>query len=148
MPDILHRVGLKGASTDDAYRALATIEGLSAWWTNDTQGKCEPGGTLSFRFGSNGGFDMKVTELDPGKRVCWQVVDGPAEWIGTTIAFDLRREGDFAIVLFRHEGWKEPVEFMHHCTTKWGTFLMSLKSFVETGTGAPYPNDVLIDDWR
>jgi hypothetical protein len=33
---------------------------------------------------------------------------------------------------------------MHHCSTKWGTFLMSLKSFVETGKGAAFPNDVHI----
>jgi hypothetical protein len=29
-----------------------------------------------FRFGA-GGFDMKVLELQPAKRVLWQVVDGP-----------------------------------------------------------------------
>ena len=33
---------------------------------------------------------------------------------------------------------------MHHCSTKWATFLMSLKSLVETGTGAPSPHDVHI----
>ena len=64
------------------------------------------------------------------------------------VSFDIRQDGDFAIVLFRHQGWKEAVEFMHHCSTKWGTFMMSLKSLLETGRGAPYPNDVLIDDWR
>jgi hypothetical protein len=37
------------------------------------------------------------------------------------------------------------VEFMHHCSTKWATFLMSLQALVETGKGAPYPNDVKID---
>ena len=31
---------------------------------------------------------------------------------------------------------------MHHCSTKWATYLMSLKSLVETGTGAPAPRDV------
>jgi hypothetical protein len=30
---------------------------------------------------------------------------------------------------------------MHHCSTKWATYLMSLKSLVETGQGAPNPND-------
>jgi transposase-like protein len=39
-------------------------------------------------------------------------------------------------------GWKEPVEFMHHCSTKWATYLMSLKSLVETGEGRPSPRDV------
>jgi hypothetical protein len=35
-------------------------------------------------------------------------------------------------VLFKHQGWKEPVEFMHHCSTKWAVFLLSLKSLLET----------------
>lgn len=148
MPDILHKVGIKSASPNDAYKALTTIEGLSDWWTRDTQGQSKVGEVISFRFGSNGGFDMKVLELDPGRRVLWQVTDGPAEWIGTKVSFDIKQDGDYTIVLFKHQGWKEPVEFMHHCSTKWGTFLMSLKSLLETGKGAAYPDDVLIDNWR
>ena len=50
--------------------------------------------------------------------------------------------------MFKHQGWKEPVEFMHHCSTKWAIYLMSLKSLVETGKGAPDPNDVKIDNWN
>jgi uncharacterized protein YndB with AHSA1/START domain len=146
MVDILHRVGIKSSSLDATYEALATREGLSAWWTSNTQGETKVGGVLRFRFGASGGFDMKVLELHPGKRVLWQVVDGPQEWIGTKISWELKQDGDYTIVLFKHQGWKEPVEFMHHCTTKWGAFLMSLKSLLETGKGAPWPNDIKIDD--
>jgi uncharacterized protein YndB with AHSA1/START domain len=148
MPDILHRVGIKTSSPNDAYKALTTLEGLTGWWTADTRGKSEVGGVIHFQFGEHGFFDMKVVELDPAKRVLWQVVDGPAEWIGTKVSFELTQEGDFTIVLFKHQGWKEPVAFMHHCSTKWATFLVSLKSLVESGRGVPYPNDVLIGDWR
>src|SRR4030095_435896 len=133
--DILHRVGIK-SSVDEAYKALATREGLAAWWTNNTEGDSKVGGVLQFRFGA-GGFDMKILELQPARRVLWEVVDGPREWIGTKVSWDLKQEGDYAIVLFKHEGWKEPVEFMHHCSTKWAVFLVSLKSLVETGKGAP-----------
>ena len=80
---------------------------------------------------------MKVLELEPATRVLWQVVDGPEEWIGTKVSFDLSQDGDWAIIFFKHQGWKEPVDFMHHCSTKWGTFLLSLKSLLETGKGAP-----------
>ena len=147
MVDILHRVGIK-SSVDDTYRALTAREGLAAWWTNNTQGDgTKVGGVLRFRFGA-GGFDMKVLELNPGARVLWEVTDGPREWIGTTVGFDLRTDGDFTIVLFKHQGWREPVEFMHHCSTKWALFLMSLKSLLEIGTGAPDPNDVKIDNWN
>jgi hypothetical protein len=147
MPDILHKVGIRSSSLNDAYNALTTLEGLSAWWTTDTQGESKVGRVLRFRFGS-GGFDMKVLELHPAKRVLWQVVDGPEEWIGTTIGFDLEQRGDWTIVFFKHAGWKQPVEFMHHCSTKWAVFLLSLKSLLETRKGGPWPNEIKLDSWE
>ncbi|MEO8751513.1 MAG: SRPBCC domain-containing protein [Casimicrobiaceae bacterium] len=151
MADILHRVGIK-SSPDKVYNALTTRDGLAGWWTNHTQGEGSVGEALQFRFDIGGadleGFDMKVLELDPAKRVLWQVVAGPEEWIGTKVSWDIRQEGDYSIILFKHQDWREPVEFMHHCSTKWAIFLMSLKSLVETGKGAPSPNDVKIDNWN
>lgn len=146
MVDILHKVGIKTPSVDGVFDALTTTEGLAGWWTEDTTGDASDGGTILFRF-PPGGFDMKVTDVDPGTRVAWEVVDGPPEWIGTTVSFDLRQEDDYIVVMFKHQGWKEPVDFMHHCSTKWATFLMSLKALIETGEGAPSPRDVKIDSW-
>ena len=145
MADILHRVGTT-AARDTVYQALTTVDGLAAWWTTDTEGSGDD--VLRFRFGDVGGFDMKVLELQPDTRVRWEVVDGPEEWVGTTVTFDLKQEGEWTIILFAHEGWREQVEFMNHCTTKWALFLMSLKSLVETGTGAPHPHDVRISNWH
>lgn len=107
----------------------------------DTSGDPTPGGTIAFRF-PPGGFDMEVLEATPAERVTWKVVDGPPEWVDTTIDWRLRQDDGHTVVLFAHRGWAEPVEFMHHCSTKWGTFMMSLKQLVETGTGAPSPDDV------
>jgi uncharacterized protein YndB with AHSA1/START domain len=143
MVDILHKVGIK-ASPLDVYHALATREGLSGWWTNDTQGDGKVGGVINFRFGDRGFIDMKVLELDPANRVLWQVVGGPPDWIGTKVGFELAPDDGSTVILFKHQGWKEPSGFMHHCSTKWALFLMSLKSLVETGNGRPYPNDVHI----
>lgn len=67
---------------------------------------------------------MKVLELQPGARVVWQVVR------------------------FKHAGWREPVDFMHHCSTKWGVFLLSLKSLLETGKGRPASDDLKLADWE
>ncbi|MFD5633555.1 MULTISPECIES: SRPBCC domain-containing protein [unclassified Streptomyces] len=145
MADILHRVGTT-AARDTVYQALTTVDGLAAWWTTDTEGSGDD--VLQFRFGDVGGFDMKVLELLPDTRVRWEVVAGPEEWVGTTVTFDLKQEGEWTIILFAHEGWREQVEFMNHCTTKWALFLMSLKSLVETGAGAPHPHDVRISNWH
>jgi uncharacterized protein YndB with AHSA1/START domain len=147
MPDILHKVGIKSVSRAAVYRALTAVDGLSAWWTNGTTGESKVGGVLRFRFGA-GGFDMKVLELHPATRVLWQVVDGPEEWIGTTISFDLKENDDWTVILFKHAGWKEPVEFMHHCCTKWAVFLLSLKSLLETGKGTPWPDEIKLDIWE
>ena len=151
MTDILHRVGIK-SSQNEVYKALATRDGVAAWWTNNTEGESKVGGVLKFTFSAGGseigGFEMKVLELQPDKRVLWLVIGGPEEWIGTKISFELKQESDYVIVLFKHQGWKEPVEFMHHCSTKWAIFLMSLKSLVESGKGAPNPDDIKIDNWN
>jgi uncharacterized protein YndB with AHSA1/START domain len=147
MADILHRIGVEQSSPEQVYDALTTLDGLSGWWAENTTGETDVGGVIKFRFGP-GGFDMAVRELVPGKAVRWEVVDGPEEWIGTEVSFELTQVNAFTIVLFEHRGWKEPVEFMYHCSTKWATFLLSLKQFLETGTGAPDPRDVQISDWH
>lgn len=144
MVDILHKVGIKSQSPAATYEALTACERLAAWWTSDTRGEGRVGGVLKFRFGDLGFFDMKVLELQPGKRVLWQVVDGPEAWIGTKVSWDLVQEGDYTTVLMKHEGWKEPIEFMHHCSTKWASYLFSLKALIETGKGAAHPNDMKV----
>jgi uncharacterized protein YndB with AHSA1/START domain len=151
MVDILHRVGIK-ASSEEVYRALATRDGLAGWWTIYTQGDSKLGGAINFRFSIDGreigGCDVKVLELRPAERVLWQIVEGPAEWIGTKVSFELKQEGDYSIVLFKHADWREPVEFMNHCSTKWAVFLMRLKALVETGKGTPNPADPQISNWH
>jgi hypothetical protein len=143
MVDILHRIGVEGSTPEKVYDAVTTLDGLSGWWMENTSGTTDLGGVIEFRIG----LALKVAELDPGRLVRWEVVGGPAEWVGTGIRWDLRQEGDWTTVLFKHQGWREPVEFMHHCSTKWATHLMSLKQLVETGVGAPNAQGIRISNW-
>jgi len=150
--DIIHRVGIKAPATN-VYAALATSEGVAAWWTKETTGVSKPGESIDFRFSTPNGekvgdIGVKVMALDPDNEVRWRVTSGPAEWIGTDLIFKLRQDGDYTIVLFSHKNWREAVEFTAHCSTKWATFLMSLRDLVETGKGRPAPNDVRIGDWH
>ena len=147
MVDILHRVGVKDATPEKVYDALTTIDGLAGWWTEDTKGSTDVGGVIEFRF-PPGGFDMEVVEQTPAEHVTWKVVAGPEEWVGTTVDWELRQDGDYTIVLFKHQGWREPVEFMSHCSTKWATFLLSLRDLVEKGHGQPAPHDLRIGNWH
>ena len=152
MVDIIHRVGIN-APPKRVYAAVATVEGVAGWWTQDATGVSDVGGTLTFRFQSPTGdeigkFEMEVLELIPDKKVRWRVKSGPEEWVGTDIEFSLSQEGDYTVVLFGHRNWREAVEFMAHCSMKWATFMLSLRELVETGKGRPSPIDLKIDNWN
>jgi uncharacterized protein YndB with AHSA1/START domain len=145
MFNILHRIGIK-APPGAVLDALATIDGLAGWWTSDTKGDAAADGEIAFTFEGRGFIRIKVLKVE-ADRVLWEVLEGPEEWIRTRIGWELKTSGDFTVILFSHTGWREPVEFMHHCTTKWAQFLFSLRAKLETGTGWPAPNDPPIGDW-
>ena len=92
---------------------------------------------------------MEVVELSPDDRVQWRCVSGPPEWVGTTVAFDLKTSGGETVLLFAHANWREPAEFMHHCSTKWATVLIGLRSGLEGGAFTAFPDDTKISgSWR
>jgi uncharacterized protein YndB with AHSA1/START domain len=144
MVDILHRVGV-AATPQSVYQALSTVEGVAAWWSAETT---LDDGVLRVRFGDAPGFDIAVVTDRPDEQVEWAVLDGPPEWRGTTIHFDLSLADGLTIVLLKHADWREAVEYMYDCSTQWAIFLMSLKSLVETGKGQPYPRGVRINNLR
>ena len=85
---------------------MAPIEGLSRFWTRDVKGdrRREQLGVL---FGqAEPSAVMEVVDLVPDTRVAWRCVEGPDEWVGTNLTFELRSSGDETIVLFTHAGWK------------------------------------------
>ena len=152
MTDILHRVGIK-APVARVYDALATVDGIAGWWTRETSGVSTPGGKIDLAFSAPdgrriGGMQMQVVALEPGKAVHWRFEVGPDDWIGTHAVFDLAEDGDYTIVRFRHRDWREAGEFTEHCSTKWATFLLSLRDLVETGRGRPAPYDLWIGNWH
>lgn len=152
MVDIIHRIGIK-ASLAEVYKAVSTIEGLSNWWTEDTKGNSQIGGKIVFTFQSPAGEEigkmiMEVKELSNLKSVSWNCVDGPSDWIGTYITFELSQQDEQTIILFGHRNWKEALESTYHCSMKWAVFLLSLREYVETGKGKPSPYDIKIDNWN
>ena len=137
MPDILHRVGI-AADPQPILAALSSVAGIQGWWSEATTGDAAMGG--SFRFRQN---QFLVLQADAA-RVRWSY-SGPAQdWVGTEISFRLEPAEGQTYVVFKQAGWREANIFMHHCSTKWAVFLLSLKEFVETGAGHPEPRDTRI----
>ena len=148
MADIRHRVGI-AAPIAKVYEALTTTEGLADWWTKEVKGQSSPGSELEFYFGNpDRGAVMEVSDLAPPSRVVWRCVRGPEEWIGTKLTFELSDDGaGETVVMFTHADWREPVPFMHHCSTKWAVHLIGLKRGLEGGAASPYPEDRSISSW-
>ena len=151
MADIVHRIGIK-APMAQVHAALATIPGLSGWWTSDTTGSAQEGGNVVFTFktpagDTKGQMNFKVNQVTPNS-IKWTCAEGPEEWIGTNATFDMSTADDMTILIFGHRNWKEQSEGCAHCSMKWATFLLSLRSYVETGKGMPSPNDLKIDNWN
>ena len=147
MPDILHRVGI-AAPAAAVYEAVATTGGLSRWWTPRVEGDAAVGGTLRFYFANpEPSATMEVTELTPERVVRWRCVGGPDEWVGTDLSFELEEVDGETAVLFAHANWREPVEFMRHCSTKWAYFLLGLKAGLEGGSFTAFPDDLKISSW-
>lgn len=152
MIDIIHRIGIKSPAAQ-VYQALTTLEGLGHWWTEEVSGDGRLGGKIEFVFRKKTGellgkMVMEVQALNAPKEVRWRCVDGPAEWIGTDITFQLSEQDNQTTLLFGHRNWREAVEFTFHCSMKWAVFLLSLREYVETGKGKPSPDDLKIDNWN
>ncbi len=104
---------------------------------------------LEFRFAPSAASTWRSSRLEPAERVPGEVVDGPEEWIGTTVDWELTQDGDYTIVLFKHEGWRSRSSSCTTAAPSGRSFLMSLKSLVETGDGrARTRDDVQISDWH
>jgi uncharacterized protein YndB with AHSA1/START domain len=137
MPDILHRFTID-APPERVHDLIASKEGVERWWTGHPNSGDD--GTLSVHFADGDPAAVMRVAEDTPERIVWRVVDGPSDWIDTTVTFELRRRtDDGTTLLFTHGGWREANEFMHGCSTNWGAYLTSLKSGAETGEFAPYP---------
>jgi len=70
---------------------------------------------------------MRITELVPGEKVAWLVIDNnfnfivdKTEWKGTKINFEIARNGNKTEVNFTHVGLVPEYECYGVCSNAWG----------------------------
>ena len=142
MAEIHHQVGVK-ASPEEVYKALTTLDGLSAWWARAT-GDTEIGGQLQFHFGQYG-VTMRVEDARPWQKVVWRCDIDDGEWKDTGVCFDIVETEEQVLINFSHTRWHAYTEMYAHCSTKWAVFMLSLKDYLETGKGRPFPDDIQVN---
>lgn len=129
------------ASQQEVYNAIATLEGLSNWWTTETSGETKIGGHIQFDFGTYQGPKMEVIDLQDGEAVSWECVGSEHGWKGHIFRFRLDQNEGKTRVRFSHDRWESQSEFYAHCNFSWGRYLRSLRVYCETGIGEAFGSD-------
>ena len=96
---------------------------------------------------------MRVTELVPGRRVVWLVlenylnfVEDQSEWVGTEIRFELVEQDGGTRIDFTHDGLLPEFECYEVCDPAWTFYLRtSLPQLLTTGTGLPEQDPGLVE---
>ena len=132
MPDIYHLVFIQ-STPEKIYKAVTTEEGIACWWSKKNNAKPEAGSIYRIYFGPDYFKEIKITELVPGKKVVWEILNAHPEWLNTIIVFDISTGKNSAELRFRHSGWKDYTDMFAQCNHHWGIFLQNLKAYTETG---------------
>lgn len=128
------------ASPQRVWNALTQPDEIGHWWTNDLNVTPEVGSLAEFRFGEWGKFLVRVeiAELESDRCVRWLSRRGPApHWDGTSVTWHLEPISHGTRVSFNHEGFAQADERYATTSAWWEHFLVSLKSYLETGKGFP-----------
>ena len=95
MSAIRHEVWIN-ADAKTVFDALTTQPGLDSWWGKALSAEPKVGHVVEFDHGHSELLRMRITDLDPNKRVVWRCVSDftdPAypgsEWLGHELHFEL-----------------------------------------------------------
>lgn len=129
-------------------QVFAAINNVPGWWSGEVTGVTDKlGAKFTYRVPGAHESTQKITELVPGKKVVWQVLDAEltfvsnrAEWKGTEIVFDISKRGGKTEVRFTHVGLVSAFECYDACSNAWGMLVGgNLRKLITTGKAQPSP---------
>ena len=125
---------------------FAAITNVRGWWSGNIEGGTDKlGDEFTYRYEDVHYSKQKITELIPGKKLSWLVLDSylsfvkdKTEWNGTKVIFDITKKGDKTEVRFTHVGLVPQYECYDACTDAWSGYIKgSLRNLITKGKGQP-----------
>lgn len=127
-------------------QSFAAVTNVRGWWSGEIDGPTdEVGAEFTYRYHDVHRSTQRITELIPGRRVAWHVMDGylnfvddATEWTGTDITFDIVPTSDGTEVRFTHVGLAPDNECSESCSSAWHFYIAtSLRNLINDGFGQP-----------
>lgn len=131
----------------EAFEAITNVRG---WWSREVEGVTdEVGGEFDHHYREVHRCTIRVTKLEPGRKVSWLVLDNyfnfiedQTEWKGTEVVFEISEKDGGTEVRFTHVGLVPQYECYDVCTNAWGGYIGgSLRDLINTGVGQPNPKE-------
>lgn len=131
-------------------KVFSAINNPRGWWSEGIEGRTdEIGAEWTYRYKDVHRCTMRISELIPGRKVVWRVVDNyfnftrdKTEWKGTNVLFEISKKGAKTEVRFIHQGLVPENECFEVCSDAWGSYIKgSLRNLITKGKGQPNPAD-------
>src|SRR5262249_40636260 len=126
---------------EEVFNAINNVRG---WWSEEIEGRTsELGDEFTYHYKDVHRCKMKITEVIPGKKVVWRVLDNyfnfiedKNEWKSTEISFEISRKGNKTEVRFAHLGLVPEYHCFELCSNSFGSYINgSLRSLIIKGEG-------------
>ena len=127
----------------EAFNAINNVRG---WWSEEIEGNTnELNDEWDYHYQDVHCCKMKITELIPGQKVEWQVMDNyfsftqnKEEWVGNKIVFEINEKDNKTEINFTQIGLVPEYECYDICENAWNTYIQkSLFNLITTGKGEP-----------
>jgi len=126
------------AAPESDFKALTQQDEIVQWWANEAQVEPEVGSLGEFRFRPPAGvLQFEIAGLDQDEKVNWISRQGPPQWAGTGVTWQLEPAENGTKLVFTHDGFAQVDKVYEQTRGNWQYFLDSLKSYLETGKGTP-----------
>ncbi len=128
---------------EEAFNAINNVRG---WWSEEIEGSTDKlNEEFTYHFEDNHRCRMKLTEVIPGKKVVWLVMENyfnftkdKSEWTGTKISFEISKQDNKTQIRFTHIGLVPEYECYNICRGAWSNYINnSLHKLISTGKGQP-----------
>ncbi len=143
MAKVRHQIGIAG-DIEAIFRAMHEPAQLEEWWATRADGSPRPGKRLDLHFSDVVTLSFTIVELRENALIHLKCVSGPGPWQDCSLTFGFKADADQVWVRLLHENEAASDEEFLYFSTKWPCYLLSLRDFIETGKGSPYPNEVKI----